>query len=252
MDEREWQGSTDAAQMLALLRESGRLTKRKARLFACACSRCVWDLFADRRGRDAVEVAEGYADGDLPHESLVTAYRASESLREDLVRLGLVGRPTFLLEAQARAAAAASHAASSEGASPETGEGPYNPWLETACAADAAARAAALAGAAGATLRLARASQRELLCDVVSALPIRPVALDPTVEVWEGGLVVKLAASVYQERVLPSGHLDPQRLAVLADALEDAGADADLIAHLRSPGPHVRGCWAIDLLLGRE
>jgi hypothetical protein len=39
----------------------------------------------------------------------------------------------------------------------------------------------------------------------------------------------------------------------LADALEDAGCtDADILSHLRSPGPHVRGCWALDLLLGKE
>jgi hypothetical protein len=46
--------------------------------------------------------------------------------------------------------------------------------------------------------------------------------------------------------------LDTVRLAVLADALEEAGcADPDLLGHLRGPGPHVRGCWAVDLLLGK-
>ena len=39
---------------------------------------------------------------------------------------------------------------------------------------------------------------------------------------------------------------------VLADALEDAGADAELVAHLREPGLHYRGCWCLDLLTGRE
>src|SRR5688572_16857480 len=43
---------------------------------------------------------------------------------------------------------------------------------------------------------------------------------------------------------------DPHRLSVLADALEEAGATGELVAHLRSPGPHVRGCWALDLVLG--
>ena len=65
--------------------------------------------------------------------------------------------------------------------------------------------------------------------------------------------VVALANAAYDERELPSGHLDPARLAVLSDALEEAGcADADLLAHLRSPGPHVRGCWALDLVLGKS
>ena len=47
--------------------------------------------------------------------------------------------------------------------------------------------------------------------------------------------------------------MKPERLAVLFDALEEAGCDdAEILNHLRSPGPHVRGCWAVDLLLGKE
>jgi hypothetical protein len=61
---------------------------------------------------------------------------------------------------------------------------------------------------------------------------------------------VQLAQVAYDERNLPSWELDPARL---ADALEEAGcADADILSHLRGPGPHVRGCWAVDLLLGKE
>jgi hypothetical protein len=52
---------------------------------------------------------------------------------------------------------------------------------------------------------------------------------------------------------MPSGELDSHRLSVLADALEEAGCtDPDLLGHLHSPGPHVRGCWALDLILGKE
>jgi hypothetical protein len=52
---------------------------------------------------------------------------------------------------------------------------------------------------------------------------------------------------------MPVGHLHADRLAVLADALEDAGCtDAEVTEHLRSPGPHVRGCWALDLVLAME
>ena len=50
-----------------------------------------------------------------------------------------------------------------------------------------------------------------------------------------------------------NGLIDPARLAVLSDALEEAGCpDETLLAHLRSPGPHVRGCWVLDLVLGKE
>jgi hypothetical protein len=64
---------------------------------------------------------------------------------------------------------------------------------------------------------------------------------------------VSLAQAAYDERNLPSGHLDNARLAVLSDALEEAGCtDADILSHLRSPGLHVRGCWALDLVLAKE
>ena len=51
---------------------------------------------------------------------------------------------------------------------------------------------------------------------------------------------------------MPAGTLDPKRLAVLADALEEPGGDGELVAHLRGPGPHVRGCFVLDVLLGKS
>jgi hypothetical protein len=64
--------------------------------------------------------------------------------------------------------------------------------------------------------------------------------------------VVRLAESAYDERQLPAGTLDNGLLAVLADALEEAGAtDAALLGHLRGGGEHWRGCWAVDAVLGK-
>jgi hypothetical protein len=58
--------------------------------------------------------------------------------------------------------------------------------------------------------------------------------------------VGRLAATLYADRAF-------DRLPLLADALEDAGCtDAELLGHLRGPGPHVRGCWAVDLVLGKS
>jgi len=80
--------------------------------------------------------------------------------------------------------------------------------------------------------------------------PFRPIPLAPA---WRTPTVTALAQAAYDERILPAGTLDPDRLAVLADALEEAGCDNDdILSHLRGPGPHVRGCWAVDLLLGKE
>ena len=95
----------------------------------------------------------------------------------------------------------------------------------------------------------AQAANCELIRDIFGN-PFRPAAVDPA---WLTSTVTALAAAAYEERALPSGELDRARLSVLADALEDAGcSDAELLGHLRSPGPHVRGCRALDLVLGKE
>ena len=58
--------------------------------------------------------------------------------------------------------------------------------------------------------------------------------------------VCKLAQGVYDDRAF-------DRLPVVGDALEDAGCDnADILDHCRQPGQHVRGCWVVDMLLGKE
>jgi hypothetical protein len=80
--------------------------------------------------------------------------------------------------------------------------------------------------------------------------PFRSLAIDPA---WLTAMVGSLAQAAYDERELPGGHLDPARLTILADALEEAGCtDSVLLGHLRNPGPHVRGCHVVDLLLGKS
>lgn len=67
---------------------------------------------------------------------------------------------------------------------------------------------------------------------------------------WVTSQVVALAQAAYDER-MNDGTLDNERLAVLSDALEEAGCTRDeILSHLRSSGPHVRGCWVVDTLLG--
>jgi hypothetical protein len=77
--------------------------------------------------------------------------------------------------------------------------------------------------------------------------PFRPApALDPAWLAWNDGTVAKLAAAIYDARRFAD-------LPILADALEEAGcADAAILAHCRGGGEHVRGCWAVDLLTGRQ
>jgi hypothetical protein len=71
--------------------------------------------------------------------------------------------------------------------------------------------------------------------------PFRPVTLDPS---WLTSTVVSLAEGIYADRAF-------DRLPILADALQDAGCDnPEVLDHCRAPGPHVRGCWVVDLILG--
>jgi hypothetical protein len=107
----------------------------------------------------------------------------------------------------------------------------------------------------------------ELLRDVIGnpfqpATPIwQPKTLDlsssspgmlvPIVD-WMTPTVEALTEAAYGDRD-PAGRLQPDRLAVLADALEDAGCtEPAILEHLRSPWIHVRGCHVLDLLMGRK
>jgi hypothetical protein len=112
---------------------------------------------------------------------------------------------------------------------------------------------AALEGGQADTERLAaQASGREGEPSIQAGLlrciignHFRPVTVESFWLSWNNGTVPKIAKSIYDERAF-------DRLPILADALEDAGcADLDILTHCRQPGEHVRGCWVIDLLLGK-
>ncbi|MBP3953753.1 hypothetical protein J8F10_00360 [Gemmata sp. G18] len=73
--------------------------------------------------------------------------------------------------------------------------------------------------------------------------PFRPVAFSPS---WRTSTAIAIASQMYESR-------DFSAMPILADALQDAGCDnANVLDHCRSPGPHVRGCWVVDLVLGKE
>lgn len=88
-------------------------------------------------------------------------------------------------------------------------------------------------------------AQAAVLRDVLGN-PFRPAAIDPR---WRTSTVVDLARSIDEGLARPAGGY--VEMAILADALMDAGCDDEqIIRHLRGPGPHVKGCWAVDLLAG--
>jgi hypothetical protein len=84
--------------------------------------------------------------------------------------------------------------------------------------------------------------QAEFVRDIFGN-PFRTVAFDPQ---WRSADAIGLARGIYDDRAF-------DRLPLLADALMDAGCnDEQVLSHCRSDGPHVRGCWVVDLVLGKE
>lgn len=225
MDELQWLTSTDPQVMLEFLRDSGKLSERKARMFAVACCRSVWlSLTVSTKG--AVEVVERFVEGQAGEQEFrvhVFLQAAQSSNPERDLLLGLAYHPGTI----------------------------WNPDHATAIRRLVAACAEAKGSAFTASMHKKQAA---LLRDLLRN-PFRlPPLLPPSILTWNDGCIVKLATAAYDEHILPSGHLDNVRLAILADALEEAGChDAEILGHLRQPGLiHVRGCWALDCVLGRE
>lgn len=94
--------------------------------------------------------------------------------------------------------------------------------------------------------RAAWHAERGFQCRLVRDIfgnPFRSVMCSPE---WLTSTVVAMAAQMYESR-------DFSALPILADALQDAGCEAaDILNHCRGEGPHVRGCWVVDLVLGKE
>jgi hypothetical protein len=259
MTEAEWLATADPGPLLAFLRIHGQVAQRRCRLLACACVRRIWPLLADVTWRRAVEVAEEFAEGTQGIEALgdvLVGLRGGCAPRS--------GRVPTALDA-CRQAAFHPEAASRVHAL-YAGWNPVYDWDNVAQTAGQALRAQ-LAGVnadaqragrkGGDAMRAARpgelAAQAVLVRDLFP-YPLRTLPIvEPAWLTWERGLVSRLAEAAYEERSLPDGTLNPAGLAILADALVEAGcSEGDISTHLREPGPHVRGCWAVDRLLGRN
>ena len=229
MTEADWDCCTDPQVMLDWLRRLGRASERKLRLFAVGCGRLLDPRQLGTAAQAAVAVAERYADGLARDDELYRAARGAQ----DSAYGEFYSEAHGYLEGFTENLLAASVASR-----------PIDLAVGSVCASKGrpghdAARSAA---------------QAALLRDLFGPLPFRPIAIAPSWLAWNDGCAVQLALAAYNERSMPSGRLDPARLAVLADALEEAGCDnLDLLVHLRQPGAvHVRGCTVVDLLLGKS
>jgi hypothetical protein len=223
---------------------------RRLRLFGCACCRQFWHLFADEDSRRAVAVAERFADGRASRGELEAARQSAEAAEQCAMGrvLELMGGRTswegalpepLVAAQQARGTAAAAAAAAATG--------------DLARAAKSTALQCVLAAGAGRdrwedgrpVQQAVEAMQCALLRDLFDPFGPPPAVL-AHVLAHNGGAARGLAESIYEGRRF-------EDLPVLADLLEEAGcADAALLGHLRGPGLHVLGCWALDTLLGKS
>jgi hypothetical protein len=225
MTEAEWLSvKYEHEDMISFLK--GRASDCKFRLFAAACCRRYWRYLAEESCRRAVEIAEMFADNEVSRDELVKADYAADAVES---RWAYSVSSACLEDASAAAESVAEeipHAAGWE-------SGDYHQKAFPIAQEDA------------------DTGQCELLREIFGPLPFRKVQLDPA---WMSKPIQALAQAAYEEWLLPQAHLDPSRLAVLADALEEAGCtNEEILAHLREQGRvHVRGCWVIDLILGRQ
>ena len=96
-------------------------------------------------------------------------------------------------------------------------------------------------------------SQTSTLRDLFGPIAFRRVAITPSILLRHDGTIPRLAQALYEERQMPAATFDPARMNILADALLDAGCDnEEIIQHCRGDKPHVRGCWVVDLMLGKS
>lgn len=211
-----WLECADPRPMLKLLQL--RVSDRKIRLFACACCRRVWD-FISPPARRAVEVAEGFADGTVKEKHLeqvlFTAATGRKENVADIAACWTANKQIVVVEGVA---------------------------FEVAkVVADRVARsrnAKRWKAARDDELRV----QANLLRCVVGD-PTQPVTFDPA---WRTDTATTLARQMYDSR-------DFSAMPILADALQDAGCDnEEVLNHCRGEGVHVRGCWMVDLVLGKE
>jgi hypothetical protein len=287
MTESQWLATTNSLQMLQYLARPTR--ERKMALFCAACCRRLGGLLVDPRSVQAISTLERFADGDDTTGELADAGRAAAEvvteLSQPLLRLHPQGAPVADVlgpedtraERWYWAASAVKDAISSAlRREPEPVivrginlllEGAFDP-LSTPEATAVQCQNALSEGRPRRGLeadpgpygvdasRLAESRYQTAVLRCVVGNPFRPAPADPAVLQWRAGsgrVVAALATASYDERRAPEGQLDNARLGVLADALEDVGCtDHEILQHLRAPGVHVRGCWALDLLLLKE
>jgi hypothetical protein len=233
MTEAEWLECHDPIPMLEFLK--GKASDRKLRLFTVSCCRSIWHLLKDERLQQAVNVAESFADGTASAKELADArgiVREVGGLPNESTAVRAVWSTTCnAIGSKAAAGCKAAIAALGRYLS-ITRSG--KEWT--------VGSAEPLAPVYTADVVEEMMKQAQLLRDIFGN-PFGPIALNPS---WLNSTVLALAHQMYESR-------DCSPMPILADALQDAGCDnEEVLHHCRCNGVHVRGCFVLDLLLGKE
>src|SRR5262245_36879498 len=214
MNERQWLTGTDLHTMLVHVRP--KLSDRKMRLLACAGVRSSWDRLTFR-GRLAVETAERYADDPTGYAAMKAAGKALKAMMGGFEEENADPHdPPPVVGGDDDRASVCTYA---------------DGWL------------AVLGGIWNEDDPVASACA---LLREVAGNPFRPSRVEPAWLKWNDGKIAQLVRSIYANRAF-------EHMPILGDALEDAGCvDRAILDHCRSGGPHVRGCWVLDLLTAEK
>jgi hypothetical protein len=213
MTEEEWLKCRDVYDMFECLQPAP--SARKTRLLGCACVRWAWEWGHNETPPEAVRFVEAFADGLATNEDLSrVAGEMGVIWREHDEPYRPYPRTCELTEALASPEDARAWLNDLNPFSSDLYIDEEPEWLKIV----------------------------EFVRDVVGN-PFRPVAPDPA---WLTSDVLALARGIYEERAF-------DRMPILADALQDAGCtNEDVLSHCRDTQlTHVRGCWVVDLVLGK-
>jgi hypothetical protein len=243
--------------MLAWLRRSAG-SERRLWLFACACCRRVWNLLPEEARRAVAAVDDAAASGGGCDEALLEpALRWAHTYGIHHFHPSKCAILCLLVDWQ------------------DQRDDPWEPAEKVSSCAASAVGLASLGLAevvrpgpaateemwaafrrVDAAMNVGAGEESREQCSLLRCLFRHPSPPPPTIPppllTWNGGVIPKLAQAAYDD-CTPEGELEPARLAVLGDALEEADADAGLVRHVREPGRvHVRGCHVLDLLLSKS
>lgn len=219
MTEEEWMITCDTLAMANLVR---RRPVRKLRLAAVALCDSVSRHVSECGSVELLRQTELFADGLIKMEELRSFRRPVGTFTNGLLNIVKQSDRSGILNPEVRLYSAASACLEASTASRDMIRYAINSISQSGLDPD-------------------NCRQADLLRDIFGN-PFRPISF---AQVWRTEAAVGIAAKMYDSREFGN-------MPILADALQDAGCELpEVLDHCRGPGPHVRGCWVVDLVLGK-